>query len=95
MDSPFHHHFGATIEGKNVNVLKRGQTITLTCRVIQSDGKSNNEHSKHIDWMKDGELVDSMVTLLPRKWNCILSPAFAHNSIFTLAILHFSFLISN
>ncbi|KAG5682150.1 hypothetical protein PVAND_011522 [Polypedilum vanderplanki] len=59
MDSPFHHHFGASIEGKNLNVLKRGQTITLTCKVIESDAKSNNENSKHIEWIKDGEPVSS------------------------------------
>jgi hypothetical protein len=63
MDSPFHHHFGASIEGKHLNVLKRGQTITLTCRVIEA-GDGSNENSKRIDWMKDGELVSATVTNL-------------------------------
>jgi nitroimidazol reductase NimA-like FMN-containing flavoprotein (pyridoxamine 5'-phosphate oxidase superfamily) len=63
MDSPFHQHYGAMIEGKHMNVLKKGQTITLTCKVIENENsKSNNEqHSRRIDWMKDGELVSLKV----------------------------------
>lgn len=62
MDSPFHQHYGsATIEGKNFNILKKGQTITLTCKVIESEGKGNKGHSRQIDWMKDGELVSLKV----------------------------------
>lgn len=61
MDSPFNQHYGASIEGKNFNILKRGQTITLTCKVIESEGNGNKQHSKRIDWMKDEELVSLQV----------------------------------
>lgn len=57
MDSPFHHQNGANIEGTNLNVLKQGQMITLTCRVTENEG----EHSKRIEWMKDGEHVSLKV----------------------------------
>ena len=57
MDSPFHHQNGANIDGTNLNVLKQGQMITLTCRVTENEG----EHSKRIDWMKDGAHVSLQV----------------------------------
>lgn len=63
MDSPFHQQNGASIEGTSLNVLKRRQTITLTCRVTgnENEGERGNEHSKRIDWIKDGELVSLKV----------------------------------
>lgn len=60
MDSPFHHQNGANIEGTNLNVLKQGQMITLTCRVTENEG----EHSKRIDWMKDGVHVSLQVSYI-------------------------------
>ncbi|KAL7032930.1 hypothetical protein ACKWTF_007430 [Chironomus riparius] len=56
MDSPFLPNYGAAIDGKNLNVLKRGQTITLTCKVL-TEHENSNKHSSQIDWMKDEELV--------------------------------------
>lgn len=55
MDSPFS---GAMIEGNNLNVLKKGSTITLTCKVMESEIEGNVGNVKRIDWMKDGELVN-------------------------------------
>ena len=60
MDSPFLPNYGAAIDGKNLNVLKRGQTITLTCKVL-TEHENSNKHSSQIDWMKDGELVSLKV----------------------------------
>jgi hypothetical protein len=58
MDSPFHQQSGASIDGKNLNVLKRGQTVTFTCRVTEIDVESG---SKSIDWLKDGKPVSLQV----------------------------------
>lgn len=58
MDSPFS---GATIEGKNSNVLQKGSTITLTCKVMENEIEGNVEKARRIDWMKNGELVDVKV----------------------------------
>lgn len=55
MDSPFS---GAMIEGNNLNVLKKGSTITLTCKVMESEVEGNVGNVKRIDWMKNGELVN-------------------------------------
>lgn len=64
MDSPFLPNYGAAIDGKNFNVLKRGQTITLTCKVL-TEHENSNKHSSQIDWMKDGELVSLKVIHSP------------------------------
>lgn len=58
MDSPFHQQNGASIDGKNLNVLKRGQTVTFTCRITEIDVEST---SKSIEWLKDGKLVSLQV----------------------------------
>lgn len=58
MDSPFS---GATIEGKNFNVLKKGSTITLTCKVMESEVEGNGENARRIDWMKNGEQLNLKV----------------------------------
>lgn len=58
MDSPFS---GAIIEGKNFNVLKKGSTITLNCKVMENEIEENVENSRRIDWMKNGELVNIKV----------------------------------
>lgn len=55
MDSPFS---GAMIEGNNLNVLKKGSTITLTCKVMENEIEGNVENVKRIDWMKNGEPVN-------------------------------------
>lgn len=59
MDSPFS---GATIEGKNFNVLKRGSTITLTCKVMENEIEGNVANARRIDWMKNGEPVNIKVS---------------------------------
>lgn len=64
MDSPFS---GATIEGKNFNVLKKGSTITLTCKVMVNEIEGNVENARRIDWMKNGELVNIKVKANKRK----------------------------
>lgn len=58
MDSPFS---GATIEGKIFNVLKKGSTITLTCKVMENEVEGNVENARRIDWMKNGELLNLKV----------------------------------
>lgn len=58
MDSPFN---GAMIEGKNFNVLKKGSTITLKCKVMENEIEGNVENARRIDWMKNGELVNIKV----------------------------------
>lgn len=58
MDSPFS---GATIEGKNFNVLKKGSTITLTCKVMESEIEGNAENARRIDWMKNRDLLNLKV----------------------------------
>jgi hypothetical protein len=64
MDSPFS---GATIEGKNFNLLKKGSTITLTCKVMENEVEGNVENARRIDWMKNGELVNIKVVQIERK----------------------------
>lgn len=58
MDSPFN---GATIEGKNFNVLKTGSTITLTCKVMENEVDEHVANARRIDWMKNGELLNVKV----------------------------------
>lgn len=66
MDSPFHQ--GASIEGENSKVLKRGHTITLTCRVL---GIMNENTSRNgIEWMKNGESLSLKVHLSVRVCIC-------------------------
>ena len=72
MDSPFLPNYGAAIDGKNLNVLKRGQTITLTCKVL-TEHENSNKHSSQIDWMKDGELV-SLKVIHSRCFNYHIQP---------------------
>lgn len=57
MDSPFHQ--GASIEGEHSKVLKRGHTVTLTCRVFGI--VYDNSSQKRIEWMKNGELLSLKV----------------------------------
>ncbi|CRK99294.1 CLUMA_CG012607, isoform A [Clunio marinus] len=54
MDSPFS---GAMIEGKNINILKKGSTITLTCKVMENGIEGNSANTRRIEWMKNGKLV--------------------------------------
>jgi hypothetical protein len=58
MDSPYS---GATIEGRNFNVLKKGSTVTLTCKVMQSEVEGKAEKASRIDWIKNGEPVNIKV----------------------------------
>lgn len=58
MDSPYS---GAMIEGKNFNVLKKGSTITLTCKVMESEIEGNGENARRIDWMRNGEPINVQV----------------------------------
>jgi len=67
MDSPFLQHGGATIEGKNSNVLKAGSTITLTCKIMENEmeeqqkqQQQQNSNPKRIDWRKDGNLLSEV-----------------------------------
>lgn len=58
MDSPFFHHGGATIEGKNLNIVKQNSTITLTCKIMENeivDEKKKQQDSRRIEWKKNGE----------------------------------------
>jgi hypothetical protein len=64
MDSPFS---GATIEGENFNLLKKGSTITLTCKVMENEVEGNVENARRIDWMKNGELVNIKVVQIEGK----------------------------
>jgi hypothetical protein len=57
MDSPFS---GAMIEGRNSHSLKKGSTITLTCKVMEGGVEANAENAR-IDWMKNRELVNDKV----------------------------------
>lgn len=58
MDSPFS---GAMIEGKNSNVLKKGSTITLTCKVMENEMEASGGNARRIDWMKNGEPINVQV----------------------------------
>lgn len=58
MDSPFS---GAMIEGKNSNVLKKGSTITLTCKVMENEIEGNGKSERRIDWMKNREPINVQV----------------------------------
>ena len=58
MDSPFQQKIH--IEDENSRVFKRGQTITLTCRINPGNVFTKNESTssqKAIEWMKNGELL--------------------------------------
>lgn len=61
MDSPFSGISSPTIEGKNFNVLKKGSTITLTCKVMENEIEGNVENPRRIEWMKNGELLNLKV----------------------------------
>lgn len=61
MDSPFS---GAMIEGKNINVLKKGSTITLTCKIMESEIEGEGENTRRIEWMKNRELVNIKVRII-------------------------------
>lgn len=58
MDSPFS---GAMIEGKNFNVLKKGSTITLTCKVMENEIEGSDGNARRIDWLKNGEPINVQV----------------------------------
>jgi hypothetical protein len=64
MDSPFDDR--ARIEGKNSNILKKGSTITLTCKVMENEVEGNVENTRRIDWMKNGELLSLKVGINKR-----------------------------
>lgn len=59
MDSPFHQVAGASIEGGSSQILKRGHSITLTCRVFGIMSESGSR--KAIEWMKNGESLSLKV----------------------------------
>lgn len=58
MDSPFS---GAMIEEKNINDLKKGSTITLTCKIMENEIEGKGDNSRRIEWMKNGEPVNIKV----------------------------------
>lgn len=68
MDSPFLPQYGAAIDGKSLNTLKRGQTITLICNINIDIQKENSEDFRRIEWVKDGEVVNLKVNIDSRKY---------------------------